>query len=135
MSDTTIQMLSDSLTALLPVLIPVIVAKSKALFGRLPRVCIPLVAILLGAGIELINTYLTGGSLTNAGVIGGVLGAAGVGLREVFDQLRKSMVVNGTKVVLLLLLFGTAAGCAGPAYVSCKGTGKVSGSFTAMVYT
>lgn len=87
-------LLGNIITALTPVLVPSIVALLKRLTERLPKPVIPYLAILLGAGIEILNTAMIGnnqGSIFRSATIGGALGAAGIGMREVLDQTRKGL--------------------------------------------
>ncbi len=83
--------LAMAITALTPVLVPAIVAVGKALLGHIPGALIPMIAIGLGYAIDLLNHYVVGGGM--GGAWGAVLGAAGVGVREVLDQVRKSLLV------------------------------------------
>jgi hypothetical protein len=76
------------LVALIPVLVPVIIAVIKLALtfwgSKIPKVLPPLLAPVLGALLDLIiNQHLGTGT-----VWGAVLGSAGVGLREIVDQLR-----------------------------------------------
>jgi hypothetical protein len=81
--------LAMAITALTPVLVPVIVAAGKAMLGHIPGALIPMIAIGLGYAIDLLNHYVVGGGI--GGVWGAVLGAAGIGVREALDQLKKSL--------------------------------------------
>lgn len=65
----------------LPVLIPAIVGAAKPLLGKVPSVFHPVLAAVLGVA----STFLTGASFGD----GALAGLAGVGVREVVDQLKK----------------------------------------------
>ncbi len=75
------------LLALIPLLVPVIVAIAKTALKWLPTWALPILAAAMG---ELLNVVsgLAGGPTTT--VLGGViLGSSGVGLREIIDQLNQ----------------------------------------------
>jgi hypothetical protein len=75
--------------AFIPVIVPLAIAVLKVLLPRLPKVWLPILAPILGAAADI--------ALHQAGLahgpawLGPTLGAAGVGLREVADQVRKSL--------------------------------------------
>lgn len=71
------------LPTLIPVLVPVLVGAAKPLLSKVPKVFTPLVAAALGVA----STFLTGAPF-GAGALAGL---AGVGVREVVDQLRKAV--------------------------------------------
>lgn len=78
--------LAALISAVTPILVPVLIMMLKS---NVNKAFIPIVAILLGAVADIGNHVATG---EGVGLVwGGVLGAAGVGLREVVDQLKKSM--------------------------------------------
>lgn len=70
------------LMLIIPAVVPVVIAVIKFFIPKLPSVWLPILAPILGAVAELL---LSG----NFGVWGAVAGAAGVGLREIVDQLKK----------------------------------------------
>ena len=79
--------LSKLITSITMVLVPVLVWAAKKGMAFLPSWSLPLIAIVLGGLIDVLNGLATGSS---AGPLwGAILGAAGVGLREVIDQLKK----------------------------------------------
>ncbi len=80
--------MSPIVTVLIPVLVPMIVSQLKKL--PMPTWVIPIMSMILGAATE-VTAQLAGGAPITASmpVDGGVLGLAGVGIREVFDQIRK----------------------------------------------
>lgn len=67
--------------------VPLLIAALKLLVPKIPRAALPIMAPLLGAALDIAASYL--GSGTANPVWGAVLGAAGVGLREIVDQMRK----------------------------------------------
>lgn len=77
---------------LIPVVVPLLIAGIKQVTQRIPGYLLPILAPLLGAGLDILTFYATGHSL--GPVWGAALGSAGVGLREVVDQL-KQRVKNG----------------------------------------
>ena len=85
----TKSLLSQMIIALTPVLVPILVMLLKKGMGALPTWTIPMTAVVLGFLIDQINGYVTGANL--GGVWGAVLGAAGVGVREVLDQVRSGL--------------------------------------------
>jgi hypothetical protein len=88
--------------SLIPVLVPVAIALLKALFAKLPSRWLPVLAPIIGGVIE--GAMAVSGLVDNTSGIGVVLGAAGVGLRELLDQLRKPNIPPGAAALLLALL-------------------------------
>jgi hypothetical protein len=77
------------ITLATPFVVPVLVAVAKQLPTALPSWTLPILAVVLGAAIDGINQVVTGQSV---GVLSGAaLGAAGIGVREVVDQLSKGV--------------------------------------------
>jgi hypothetical protein len=72
---------------LLAVIVPVVVALAKLVLPKLPSVSLPILAVALGAGADYVGALL--GAWQGSFVVGAVLGSAGVGLREVADQLKQ----------------------------------------------
>jgi hypothetical protein len=75
-------------SSLIILIAPVFVAGLKQLLPSIPKVLLPLVAILFGAGAELIMSY-SGVIEAASPLFGAIAGAAGVGLRELTDQTKK----------------------------------------------
>lgn len=69
-----------------PVIVPLVIAGIKALKPKIPTWLLPLIAGPLGALLEYINHLVMGGNMNIAVAV--LLGLAGVGVREVVDQLR-----------------------------------------------
>lgn len=89
--------------AFIPFLTPIVIAMVKLLLPRIPKPIIPWIAPLLGAAASWIAN-LSGFTQGNV-LLGAVLGAAGVGVREAVDQLRKQWTAstnNATNWLLLL---------------------------------
>lgn len=74
---------------LIAVLVPLVVGGFKKLLPNVPTVLLPILAALLGPVFELGISYVTMAEFT--GVAGALMGLAGVGLREVKDQVVKSV--------------------------------------------
>lgn len=74
------------LLTLIPLAVPLLVAAAKAGIGKLPTWTLPVLATGLGAGL---NAILSLSGQAHTTVLGGaLLGAAGVGIREVYDQIK-----------------------------------------------
>jgi hypothetical protein len=71
----------------IPVVVPAAIAVLKHFLPRLPKPWLPLLAPLLGAILDVLATQQFGAGTA----LGAVLGTAGIGLREILDQLRKSL--------------------------------------------
>lgn len=74
----------------IPLLVPLIIAGLKALIPRIPKVWLPVLAPLLGAAID-IAAYYAGVTAGASPVLAAALGSAGVGLREIVDQMKKAI--------------------------------------------
>lgn len=74
---------------LTPILVPVFIGGLKLLLGqfgaKIPKVWVPVIAPILGALVDLLITHTWGAGTLMAAIAG----AAGVGLREIVDQVRK----------------------------------------------
>jgi hypothetical protein len=75
--------------ALIPLAVPVLIALLKMVVPSLPGVWLPLLAPLLGAAADIFLHYA--GVSTLGPTWGALLGSAGVGLREIQDQVRQSI--------------------------------------------
>ena len=85
-------LISQVITILTPVVVPMVVLFVKTtvlpFLQESHKWAIPILAVLIGAGFDYVNGLLTGTSL---GVFGGAaLGALGVVLREVKDQIQRN---------------------------------------------
>lgn len=79
--------------AITPILAPIIVTLVKLVLSKLPKWLLPILAALSGVGIDFAYGLATTTYQSNV-FIGALLGLAGVGLREVVDQLNKSKSAN-----------------------------------------
>lgn len=75
-----------------PVVVPLIIAGVKKVLPSLPTWLLPVLTPFLGASVDVINHFATG-SATNI-VLSSLLGLAGVGVREVVDQLKSTTTGN-----------------------------------------
>jgi hypothetical protein len=76
------------ITALIPVLTPVAVALIKKGLGDRFTALLPVVCSVLGVVVDSLNYVATGHNVGPAMAL--ALGAAGVGVREAIDQLKKA---------------------------------------------
>jgi hypothetical protein len=76
-------------TALIPLAVPVVIALLKAFVPKIPSLALPILAPLLGAFADIALHYA--GVATLGPLWGMVLGSAGVGLRELQDQLKQTV--------------------------------------------
>lgn len=89
------------LLAIIPVLVPLLVALGKWALPKVPTWILPILAPALGALVDFIATWTVGA--TSNPVLGAVLGSAGVGVRELFDQVKGRM-SEPVKTLPLILL-------------------------------
>ncbi len=76
-------------TALIPLIVPVAIMLLKTFLPKLPTVALPILAPILGAGADIALHFA--GVPSVGAVWGAVLGSAGVGLREIADQLKQAI--------------------------------------------
>lgn len=70
------------------IVVPLVVSGLRLLIPNLPKWLLPIGAAILGVGADLLTQFAAGASL---GMIpGALLGLAGVGIREIVDQLKKA---------------------------------------------
>ncbi len=81
----------DIITFLTPVIVPIVLLGVKKAMPHLGSWVIPLLAPLLGVGLDFVNTLAT--SHQSNILLAATLGLAGVGLREAKEAVRPS--VNG----------------------------------------
>lgn len=72
---------------LIAVIVPLIVAGAKAVMPHIPSAFLPPLAIALGALADYVGALL--GAWQGNIIVGLALGAAGIGVREVADQLKQ----------------------------------------------
>lgn len=93
------------LLALIPVLVPLLVALGKWALPKVPLWILPILAPALGAAVDYLSALATGAAANP--LLGAALGSAGVGVREIFDQTKGRLKENpptGTNAPLLLLI-------------------------------
>ncbi len=73
---------------LIPVAVPLLIAFLKFALQVLPGWLLPILAPVLGGLADAAIAYATGGTANP--MLGMILGSAGVGIREVVDQLKKA---------------------------------------------
>ena len=73
--------------ALIPIIVPVLITLCKTLIPKIPTVALPVLAPAFGALIDIVLHYA--GASTHGPFVGALLGAAGVGVRELVDQLKQ----------------------------------------------
>jgi len=73
---------------LLAVVVPIIIAGVKKVVPLIPGWLIPIIAPAVGYLANLISGLL-GGVKTDSAFAAALLGLAGVGIREIFDQIKK----------------------------------------------
>lgn len=74
--------------AAIAIITPLIIAGVKMLVPRIPRAWLPVIAPVVGCALDVIAHFATGSALNPTVAL--VLGAAGVGLREVVDQVKQA---------------------------------------------
>jgi hypothetical protein len=94
------------LLALIPVIVPLIIALGKWAVPKVPAWILPILAPALGALVDFLSSWATGSTASPA--LGAILGSAGVGVRELLDQV-KGRLKDGAVVPLLLLTFALPA--------------------------
>lgn len=85
---------STLLLTIIPLLVPIVVAIGKSLLPKVPTWVLPILAPALGALIDYLGSLATGAAASP--VIAAALGSAGVGLREIVDQIKQRL-VDGPK--------------------------------------
>ena len=100
------------LIGIIPLLVPILVALAKMGIPKLPSWTLPIIATCLGALINYIAS-LMGASV--GPIMGALLGAAGVGVREIYDQVKTSVTTTGAAALLVfgLLIAPVVSGCQG----------------------
>jgi hypothetical protein len=80
--------LSNLWQAVIPVAVPLLIVGLKFLIPMVPGWLLPIIAPVLGGLADAVIAFVSGGTANP--VLGAILGSAGVGLREVVDQLKKA---------------------------------------------
>lgn len=73
--------LALAITALAPIVLPFVVYGVRLVLPKIPRVALPVVAMALGFGVNLLASYIAGHEFSP--LIGAALGAASVWVREI----------------------------------------------------
>jgi len=81
--------LSQYLVMIIPLVVPILIGQLKKFIPTVPSVYLPILAPILGALADL--ALQSAGVHTSGMVSGALLGSAGVGLRELANQIGKSM--------------------------------------------
>lgn len=104
--------------ALIPVLVPLLVALGKWALPKVPLWLLPILAPALGALVDYLSTLATGAVASP--LLGAALGSAGVGVREIYDQASRKLKGNPTVPLVFLMAALPAAtitvGVSGCAY-------------------
>ena len=66
--------------------VPIVIAIGKLAMGWLPGWLLPIIAPIIGGLADAAIAWASGG--TPNPILGAVLGSAGVGMREIYDQVR-----------------------------------------------
>lgn len=77
----------QAIQALVPVVTVVLVWGAKKGIPKLPRVALPVIAMALGFGVDAFLSYIAGHTFTP--VVGALLGASAVWLREIVSTVRE----------------------------------------------
>ena len=75
--------------AIVVALVPVIVAAIKGAIGNIPKWLLPVLAAALGPAVDAVLAALNGTDATGLAAV--ALGLAGVGLREVYKQIKDAL--------------------------------------------
>lgn len=73
----------SAVTALVPVVTSLAIWAGRTLLVKTPRVLVPIVAVVLASGLDMLLTYASGGAFNP--IVGALLGAASVWLRELVN--------------------------------------------------
>ena len=89
----TKEQIGQAMLVAIPVLVPVIIMLVKKVIAGVQPVFLPYLALLTGTLVNVLIMMTTG---VGVGLWWGpVLGAAGVGLRELYDQTKKALMARG----------------------------------------
>lgn len=75
---------------LIAIVVPLIVALFRKIMPKIPSWLLPVIALALGPLADFIVAKLTGVS-AGTGIMAALAGLAGVGVREVFNQIGKAI--------------------------------------------
>jgi hypothetical protein len=81
---------------LIPVVVPIVIAALKAEIPKLPGWSLPILSIIIGGLSDQATAAVVGNS--SPWYVGAILGAAGIGVREIKDQLHQRMTDSNPSV-------------------------------------
>ena len=81
---------SKLLLLVIPLVVPIVVAVGKFLIPKIPAWILPILAPAIGALIDFLGSLVTGHEANP--ITAAVLGSAGVGLRELYDQIKGKVI-------------------------------------------
>ena len=82
---------SNPWLALVPLAVPLVVTTVKSFVPRLPKLWLPVIAASIGLALALFDHFT--GTFGGNPMAVAFLGAAGTGLREIYDQVRQALAV------------------------------------------
>jgi hypothetical protein len=94
--------------AAIPILSPLVVALVKQFFPGTPGVVQPVLSTGVGAATDVLAGAMT--DTDGSALVGGVLGLAGVGVREVYDQVKRTPLVAKKPILPAVLAAVMLAG-------------------------
>lgn len=113
------------LITLIPLLVPLVIAIFKYFLPDVPTVVLPILAPIIGALIDFVASKATGAASNP--LLSAALGSAGVGLREIYDQVRAKMPGSPqamTKATALIFCIGLSI-----CFVGCQGKLAPGGAY------
>lgn len=87
------QFIADFGPGFIAAVVPVLVALYKRALPDLPTWLTPIIAVVLGPTVEFGLGWLA--SVPATGVKGALAGLAGIGVRELYDQIKQARVAQG----------------------------------------
>lgn len=78
-----------AINALIPILTMVFIWIGRRAVQDLPKATIPIIAVVLGTGLDFLMAYMSGGQFTP--LVGAVLGACATWLHELIKELGKAI--------------------------------------------
>lgn len=105
----------DLILKLIPLIVPLLIASLKFIIPKIPGWALPIAAPALGALVDYIAALATDNAASP--VLAALLGSAGVGIRELLDQIKQKAGMTTAKAgrvavfFFCLCLFGTGMTC------------------------
>ena len=81
---------------LTPVIVPLVLSLEAKITAKIPSWLKPIIATLIGVAVDTANHFITGHAFSPA--TGAILGAAGVGVREIVDQTKQQLTGSNQNV-------------------------------------